>query len=42
MFTKCENFEGKGLNNWNVSNVKSMSSMFDGCDFLKNKPNWYK
>ena len=42
MFKDCKNFEGKGLENWNVSNVKYIKEMFDGCTSLENKPRWYK
>ena len=42
MFCNCKKFEGKGLEKWNVSNVKFMQGMFDDCDSLKNKPSWYK
>ena len=42
MFKKCESFKGKGLENWDISNVKSMNYMFDDCTSLKNKPSWYK
>ena len=42
MFYNCEKFEGKGLEKWNVSNVKYMNYIFDGCTSLKNKPSWYK
>ena len=31
MFQNCENFEGKGLENWDVSNVKYMDKMFSYC-----------
>ena len=41
MFKDCKNFEGNGLENWNVKNVKTMTSMFYGCNKLKNIPNWY-
>ena len=42
MFSKCESFEGKGLETWDVSNVIDMKWMLGGCDSLKNKPSWYK
>ena len=32
MFAGCKNFKGKGLENWDVSNVKEMISMFNGCE----------
>ena len=32
MFNRCGNFKGKGLENWNVSNVKTMEFMFVGCE----------
>ena len=31
MFYRCESFEGKGLENWNTSNINTMSGMFDKC-----------
>ena len=31
MFYCCKNFEGKGLENWDVSNVKDMHYMFFEC-----------
>ena len=31
MFTGCHSFEGRGLENWNVSSVTNMSSMFSAC-----------
>ena len=43
-FKNCLKFTGKGLENWDISNVRKASivSMLDGCDSLKNKPAWYK
>ena len=32
MFYKCENFTGKGLENWDVSNVEDMQDMFEDCE----------
>lgn len=32
MFFACTRFKGTGLNNWNVSNVRNMDSMFDDCE----------
>ena len=32
MFSCCESFEGKGLENWDVSKVKDMHSMFAFCN----------
>ena len=42
MFVNCSKFKGKGLENWNVSNIEptNMSDMFDNCKSLK-KPSWY-
>ena len=40
-FIDCEKFKGKGLENWNVTNVTNMRRMFDGCNKLT-IPNWYK
>ena len=31
MFSWCNNFEGKGLEHWNISNVIKTSNMFHGC-----------
>ena len=42
MFANCISFEGKGLENWNISNVKDMHYMFNGCTSLINTPTWYK
>ena len=42
MFANCISFEGKGLENWDISNVKYMNNMFGNCTSLKNKPSWYK
>ena len=42
MFYNCKSFEGKGLENWDISNVKSMNYMFDDCTSLINTPTWYK
>ena len=42
MIKKCKKFKDKGLENWNVSKVKDMNYIFDGCTSLKNKPSWYK
>ena len=40
IFTK---FKGKGLENWDVSNIEptNMFDMFNNCQSLK-KPSWYK
>ena len=43
MFHLCSNFTGEWLDNWKPNFYKcNMSFMFDGCDFLKKYPNWYK
>lgn len=34
MFLGCENFEGKGVDKWDVSRVKSMSGTFESCLFF--------
>ena len=34
MFYECKNFEGRGLENWDVSNVWYMSQMFYDCNSL--------
>ena len=39
-FIDCEKFKGKGLENWNVTNVTNMRHMFDGCNKLT-IPDWY-
>nr|DAY37621.1 MAG TPA: protein of unknown function DUF285 [Caudoviricetes sp.] len=31
MFSECKKFEGKGIENWNVSNVVDMRWMFGAC-----------
>ncbi len=41
MFHNCENFNSD-LSKWDVSKVENMSWMFDGCDSLSKKPDWYK
>ena len=41
VFIDCEKFKGKGLENWNVTNVTNMRRMFDGCNKMT-IPNWYK
>ena len=41
MFCNCKNFKGKGLDKWNVSNVKYMSSIFKNCEkFDCDVSNW--
>ena len=41
MFFGCKEFEGKGLENWNVSNVTNMRNMFAECKKLNcNLSNW--
>ena len=40
LFCKSE-FNGD-ISNWNVSNVKTMNSMFYGSPIEKNPPKWYK
>ena len=42
MFYRCYKFTGKGLENWDVSNVTHMNDIFGKCTLLKNKPSWYK
>jgi len=42
MFYGCDNFEGKTLNKWNISKLKSninKKKIFKGC---KSLPNWAK
>ena len=31
MFKRCKKFTGKGLENWNITNIKTMSFMFYDC-----------
>ena len=40
MFEECENFNCN-LSKWDVSSVKNMVEMFDGCKSLKQIPSWY-
>ena len=41
MFTMCENFKGKGLENWDIYKVKNMNYMFAGCEkFDCDLSNW--
>ena len=41
MFANCENFKGKGLENWDVSNVTDMYRMFFNCkNFNCNLSKW--
>ena len=46
MFSHCKNFKDKGLENWNVSKVKTMGgnmmNMLDGCKSIIKKPKWYR
>ena len=43
MFVGCKQFEGKGLENWDVSQTLecNKSRMFLGCDSINNVPSWY-
>ena len=43
MFVNCSKFKGKGLENWDISNIEptNMFDMFNNCQSLK-KPSWYK
>ena len=41
MFNQCKAFEGKGLEQWNVSNVEHFREMFVGCSKVT-IPSWYK
>ena len=34
-------FDGD-ISNWNVSNVKDMTNMFNGSPLQNNTPKWYK
>ena len=41
MFLDCKSFKGKGLENWDVSNVISTRNMFYRCENLDcNLSNW--
>ena len=40
MFEECKNFEGKGLNNWDVSNVYNMGNMFYRSGIVENLSSW--
>ena len=42
MFSYCVKFTGKGLENWNVSNLISKEKIFLQCKLLRKKPSWYK
>ena len=46
MFSDCKNFKGNGLENWDVSKVKTMGGnmmhMLDGCKSIIKKPKWYR
>lgn len=41
MFSGCCRIEALNISEWNVSRVKNMTGMFDGCDALNRLPNWY-
>ena len=41
MMFSNSNFNGD-ISNWDVSNVKDMSYMFDESPLEKNPPKWYK
>ena len=41
MFNNCKQFEGKGLEKWNVTDAEDVSWMFDGCESMENTPSWY-
>ena len=41
MFKECKNFEGKGLENWNLEKILFCYDMFYGCDKITT-PKWYK
>ena len=40
-FNYCLNFKGKGLENWDVSNIHAMYCVFKNCVNLT-IPSWYK
>jgi surface protein len=42
MFNGCPRIEQLNISEWNVSRVKNMTGMFDGCNSLRRLPNWYK
>ena len=41
MFDCCINFEGKGIENWNLEKIAFCYDMFYGCDKMT-IPSWYK
>ena len=41
MFFNCYKFEGKGLENWNVSKKTNTKSMLNGCKSIKTMPSWW-
>ena len=41
MFEYCTRLNCN-LNNWNISNVKKKTGIFQGTKGIKNKPSWYK
>ena len=46
MFSNCKNFKGIGLDNWNVSKIKTiggnMMNMLNGCKSIIKEPKWYR
>jgi len=41
MFRGCKSFRGKGIEKWNIKNVKGMRETFSGCNTAI-IPSWYK
>lgn len=42
MFEDCEEFQGIGLDKWNVRDDCDTRWMFNGCTQIDNYPKWYK
>ena len=40
MFKRCAKFNSD-INDWDVYNLRNISWMFDGCDSMKELPDWY-
>lgn len=42
MFSGCVKLRSIDADGWNVSGVKNMTGIFDGCNAMMAKPNWYQ